>query len=58
MKRVFLILLIVELIIIIWGFFAISIANYIISKEELQLNKERQEGLKTHIVYKNCWEDE
>lgn len=51
-------LAIIEIIILVWGFFAIGIANYMISKEELRLNRERQEGLKIQTVYKNCSYDE
>ena len=58
MKKAILILFTIEIIIIIWGISAIIIADYLISKEELRLQKERQEGLKIHTVYKNCWEDE
>lgn len=48
----------IEIIILIWGFFAIGIANYMVSKEEMIMNRERQEGLKVHTVYENCLCDE
>lgn len=43
-----------EIFILAWGFFAVGIANYMVSKEEMRMNRERQEGLKVHTVYKNC----
>ena len=51
MKR----LAIVEIVILIWGAFAIGIAHTMISNEELKLQKERQAGLKTHTIYHDCF---
>ena len=55
MKNDLITLLIIEIIILVWGFFAVGIANYMVSKEELRLQQERQEGLKIHTVYKDCF---
>lgn len=51
-------LAIIEIIILVWGFFAVGIANYMVSKEELRLQQERQNGLKIHTVYKDCFCEE
>jgi hypothetical protein len=58
MRSDLLILLIIEIIILVWGFFAVGIANYMVSKEELRLQQERQNGLKIHTVYKDCFCEE
>lgn len=51
-------LAIIEIIILVWGFFAVGIANYMVSKEELRLQQERQNELKIHTVYKDCFCEE
>lgn len=48
----------IELLFIFCGMVAISVTHLVIRNEELQINKERQEGLKVHTVYKNCLEEE
>lgn len=49
------VLAIIEIVILVWGFFAIGIAYTMISNEELKLQKERQAGLKTHMIYHDCF---
>lgn len=58
MKKTILTFLIIEFIVISWGITILLISNYFAYKCDLKLIKERQEGLKTHTVYKNCLEDE
>ena len=58
MRDFFKIFIAIELLLIFCGMVAISATHLIIRNEELQINKERQEGLKVHTVYKNCWEVE
>lgn len=58
MKKTFLIFLAIEFVLIMWGISLLIIANYLSYKCDLQLIRERQEGLKTHTVYKNCLEEE
>jgi len=52
------ILLIIEFNILLWGILAIGIASCIIRSQELKINKEWQDGLKTHVVYKDCLQDD
>lgn len=49
------ILAIIEIIILIWGFFAIGIAYNMISYQELKLQQERQERSKIKMVYHDCF---
>ena len=44
----------IELFIAFYGISAIVIADYVISKEELRINKEWKESQNVHTVYKNC----
>lgn len=48
-------LAIIEIIILIWGFFAIGMAYDMISYQELKMQQERQAGLKTRTVYHDCF---
>lgn len=49
------VLAIIEIIILVWGFFAIGIAYDMISYQELKMQQERQNGLKTRTVYHDCF---
>lgn len=45
----------IEVFIIIYGICAFMIANYFITKQDLELIKERQEGLKIKTIYRDCF---
>lgn len=49
------VLAIIEIIILVWGFFAIGIAYNMISYQELKLQQERQANLKVRNVYHDCF---
>lgn len=48
-------LAIIEIVILVWGFFAIGMAYDMISYQELKMQQERQNGLKTRTVYNDCF---
>ena len=52
-SKVLLVLMGIEIFIIVYGICAFAIANYFITKQDLELIKERQKGLKIQMVYKN-----
>ena len=49
------VLAIIEIVILVWGFFAIGMAYDMISYQELKMQQERQNGLKTHMIYHDCF---
>ena len=52
--KIFMILVVIELFIAFYGISAIVIVDYVISKEELRINKEWKESQNVHTVYENC----